>query len=314
MTEGRHVRRFLIAVVLALVAALTCVATGWPQDPIPTRTAIQDQLNAAGIAAAFRNKSMTVLVPEGEYDFVSLRIPPHVSLIADPCVTRSARLRYIGGNDAVGITIAGNNGYGSTLAGFEIVSRQPVEDFVAVKVDGTINARIAECRINLANCINSIGVQVAGRESLTVERVEARATVPVQYRWGDNLVLRDCDFGATIDEGGIRNASLPSCVLHVVGMPQQITMESCSAQGGDHLVYGEVNSNVSGQGLNIWNVRWEQSTSTDNPAKAAIHLMCYRNHLENIFVAGSRWTKRQTHFQTSNVLKRTVIGSWPVQQ
>jgi hypothetical protein len=263
----------------------------------------QLRLDAAGAIAARRNKSITVVVAEGEYSFTNLLIPPHVSLVADPATTRSVRLRYVGDGDETLFTFQGEKGYGSRLAGFTVDAWQP--RLTGIKVENAINPVIEDCRINLLG-EDSIGLHVAGRESLTTNRLELRASVPIRIDWADNCAFRDCDLGAS---GRVKD--LPNCVVHLNGPPSQITFDGSQTwQGGDHAIFGERDGVLTkGQNLNLYNVRWEQSTSRDDVTKAAIHLRFTPRGFENLVMIGCRWTDRVRGFNLAGVDGITLLGS-----
>lgn len=270
-------------------------ATAW-------QLGIQSDLNAIGKIAANRNKTLTYVIPEGEYEFESLIVPANVSLIGGSGSTRSVRLAYAGKGNQTLITL---RGYGSRFQGFDLVSKIPeAPRLTAIRLDGCLNPEIARLRVDLRG-IDCVGLDIAGKESVKVDTVELRAAVPVLYRWADNTVFRDCDLGAS---GNIER--LTDTVVLFGGMPHQVTFEGYQTwQGGKYAIFGEINSPSSGQGLNIYNLRYEQSTSKDDPKVAAVHLKFFDRHLENLLFVGCRWTDREKAFEVSNINKVTEIGS-----
>jgi hypothetical protein len=136
---------------------------------------------------------------------------------------------------------------------------------------------------------DSIGLDIAGRESIVGDCLELRATIPIKFTWGDNVYLQNLDLGC------MNNGSLfTNTVLLFTGMPHQVSLGgSFTAQGGDHLIWGEIDSPKSGQGLSLYNCRWEQSTSLGSDTKAAVHLVCSDRQLENLSFFNCRWTDRK---------------------
>lgn len=259
---------------------------------------LQARLDAAGKLASDRNKSVTVVVEEGEYDFVTLRVPPHVSLVATQEATRSVRLRYVGDGDQTLITVA--NGYGSRISGFEITTKNQAPRCIGISFEGSINAELNNVRINLQGQ-DTVGVRIKGRESITLSRLESRATVPVEYVWGDNICFRDCDLGC---DGPA--ATLPSTVILLTGMPNQLIFDgSQSWQKGKYAIYGRINAQKSGQGLNINNLRYEQSTATDEPA---IDIEFQDRYMESLTITGSRWTDRLNGIKIVNKRFLTTLS------
>lgn len=257
-------------------------------DDTEFQSAFQDALNQAGEIARRKNKTVTLVVAPGEFDFVELKIPQHVSMIADPPVARSTRLRYIGGNGKTWIEL-GKGGYGSTMAGFELVDATgQASDCTAIDTNGAINPRLSDLRI-VQKGADCVALYLKGRESIIVERCELRSSVPVRYGWGDNICLSHSDLGAS---GNVRD--YPSAVFWMENNPNQITLDgSCTAQGGDYLVYGRTDEPRTGQNLLIIGCRWEQSTSTDDPEKYAIDIACNNRAFENLTLIGCRWTQRK---------------------
>ena len=268
---------------------------------------VQAQLDSAGEIAKRRNKSITVVVAEGEYEFTSLSIPPHVSLVASPDVVRSVRLRYTGGSDSVAIHLKGDLGYGSRLSGFEIIPKdQSVARVTAIKLTNCINPEISRVRVDFRGQ-DCIALDHGGRESLSVDTVEFRASLPVLHRAGDNASFHNCDFGAS----GNCSADFPSAIVRLDQVPHQMQFSGYQTwQGGDHAIFAELNSVPSkGQNLNLYNVRWEQSTSRDDPTKAAIHLRFTPRGIENLVLIGCRWTDRARGFNLAGVDGITLLGS-----
>lgn len=264
---------------------------------------VQAELNALGKIAKNRNKTLTHRIPEGEYDFESLMIPGNVSLIGGSGASRSVRLRHVGNGDQTLITIGA--GYGSLIQGFEILARShDLSRMTAFRFNGSLNAEISRVRVDLRG-IDCVGVELAGRESIKLDTVELRASNPILYRWGDNCVFRNCDLGAS------GNCSrLVDTVVSIQGMPHQLIFDGYQTwQGGKHAIFGEVDSPTSGQGVNVYNLRYEGSTSRNDPEVAAIHLKFLDRHLENLLVVGSRWTDRLRAFNVQNINNVTQLAS-----
>lgn len=293
-------KMLIYAAVLLLLFVLWCLG----QDSTPWQLETQAKLDEAGRRAVLMNKSETVVIPSGRYEYVRLRIPGSVALVFGAgWASREGDLIYVGKGDEEGsITLAA--GYGTCLAGCQIRGRTQQEPRVtAILVENVTNGIVANVRVDLRG-IDCQGLVSAGKESLSLYRCELRASNPLAYRWGDNVWARDLDLGCSgkVDD-------LPSTVVRFDGMPHQVTIDGCTAQGGDHLVWGEVDSEGSGQGLNLFNVRWEQSTSTQSSDKAAIHLRFLNRRLENLLIVGSRWTDRKRAFNTTGITQTTVTGS-----
>lgn len=263
-------------------------------------SSLQDRLDAAGKIAVAQNKSITVVVEEGTYDFVTLRVPPHVSLVATQEATRSVRLRHIGDGDQTLILVAGNEGYGTRISGFEILATAP--RCVGIEFEKTINAELNNVRLVLKG-EDSVGVRVKGKESISLTRLESRATVPVEYVWGDNIAFHDCDLGCMNNGKNLKNT-----VVLITGMPNQVIFDGSQTwQGGDYAIYGEVTSAKSGQGLNVYNMRYEQSTSLTKDIPA-FYLNFKDRHLETFLLMGCRYTDRKFGAELTKIGKTTAIG------
>jgi hypothetical protein len=315
-------RRHAVGITLTAIAAILlwaflargCYAQDGAQsvvEPIPLITGwqnqIQDRLDAAGKIAAAGNRSIVVTEQPGKYEFVSLDIPPHVFLVFGTGeASREGDLVYVGGDNPSAPLITVRGGYSTGLAGCQIRTKRANEaNVVGIKVENAINSVIRNVRVDLKG-VDCIGVQIAGRESFTISRLESRASVPIQILWGDNLALRDCDLGASG-----RVELLPNACVHLLGAPHQITFDGSQTwQGGDHAVFAEVSGvAVKGQNLNLYNVRWEQSTSRDDASKAAIHLRFTPRGFENLVLIGCRWTDRARGFNLAGVDGLTILGS-----
>lgn len=295
--------------VFVLLIGITCgqvepipLTTGWQEQ-------IQAQLNLAGIKAAFRNKNVTVTVPEGEYEFVSLRIPPNVSFIADPNVIKSVRLRYIGGDDATLITVG--SGYGTTVSGFEIRSKTERRKLVGLRFDRSVNAELSRTRFDFYGYEDCVGFEIGGRESIVVEKVEARCTIPFRYLWGDNCVIRDFDAGSatTMEQKMAMNHELPSTVIHLLSVPNQLIFEGYQTwQGAERAMLGKSTSDVGGQLLIVRNMRYEQSLSTQNSDIPAFDFS-FRKPLEMFVLDGCRHTTRLFAMKLYGVWNMEKAGS-----
>lgn len=288
------VRELLIALIAMLAVALFFELARAQDEvapipgPVTWQTAIQAEMDEANrVSKRLFGLTQTVYVEPGAYDLVGITVPGNVILQAGDGNGIEADLVYVGRGDETVVTVKG--GYSTGLRGFRIrTKRQNEPRVVGVKVDDVTNGLAENIRIDLRG-VDCVGVQIAGRESLTLRRLEARASVPIRYEWGDNIAFHDCDLGAT---GNVESG--PSCIVHLAGMPHQITCDGSQTwQGGDHAVYGVVDSATTGQGLNLYNVRWEQSTSTNDPAKYAIQIRCVNRAFESLMLVGCRWTNRR---------------------
>lgn len=280
----------IYAILFVLALATWCLGQDSAISSTPWQVEVQARLDAAGKTAAAANRSIVVTEQPGRYEFVSLDIPPHVFLsFGTGHASREADLVYVGGDNPAKPLITVRGGYSTGIAGCQVRDKtNSRSNLVGIRVDDAINPAIQNIRIDLRGK-DTIGLQIAGRESLTISRLESRASVPIQYLWGDNIACHDCDLGAS---GNV--ADLPNCVFHVAGMPHQITFDgSCTAQGGDHFAFGVINDARTGQGLNIYNLRYEQTTARDDAAKYAIDLTFRNRAMENLLLVGCRWTDRK---------------------
>lgn len=259
----------------------------------PWQAHVQQQIDELAEISLRKNKTITLEIPEGEYDFYSLRVKGHVSLKFGSGYSRSVRLRYIGKGDQTLITLP--NGYGNTISGLELLSKSHVRNLVGVRFEGTINGAFENARIDLRG-VNNIGIQIAGRESLVIQRVEARAAIPLHYVMGDNIIFRDLDLGSitrTNPELYVAE-NFPQAIVLLHNMPNQLRFEGYQTwQGGKHAVYGKINSRYTGQNLSLSNVRWEQAYLPDEEGTYAIHLEYLDRALENFSISDSRWTTRK---------------------
>lgn len=272
---------------------------------MPTQFQIdtQAELDRLGIRAKASNKSLTLTIPEGAYDFEQLRIPAHVSMVASSNAPRSVRLRYVGSGNETAIEVSG--GYGSLVSGFEILSQKPVPNLTAFSFRDCKNSSFENSRIDIRG-VDNIGVSLNGRESLKLECVESRASVPLVYSWGDNSVIRDADLGCSGN-----NQDLPSTVVWITGMPANLTFDGYQTwQGGQRAMYGVVQKPNKGQAICIYNLRYEQSSALDDPTKAAIDLTFGDRAMENLVIIGSRWTVRKAGIRTQGVDQLTTMGSF----
>lgn len=260
-------------------------------ESTPWQLETQAKLDAAGVIAKKGNRNISVVIEPGRYEFVTLRVPPHVVLVGGTgwgaC---ECDLVYVGSGTDTCITVDGGGGYSSGIVGFKIRTKFNNEpNLVGLRIDKSINGFAANMRIDLRGK-DCIGVQVAGQESLTFSRIESRATIPVQYLRGDNISFSNCDFGASPTSG-----VFPSTVLHLAGLPHQITFDGSQTwQGGDHAVYGDIgDERTTGQILSLYGVRWEQSTSVDDPGKPGILIECDGRSFEGLIQIGCRWSARK---------------------
>lgn len=266
-----------------------------PLSTTPWQESIQAEINAAAWKSSWSNLTVTVTIPEGVYEFVSLVIPGHVYLRGTG-EGRSVRLRYVGEGNATLVTLL--PGYAKGLSNIEILSKNPdAPNLTAVSIEGAINSEIRNFRFAHRGP-DSTGIAIKGRESTVVSDVDVRCTTPIRYAWGDNIQYHNCDLG-----------SYGRSVVVIEGMPNQITFDGYQTwQGGESAVYGVVDSPRTGQGLNIYNLRYEQSTGRDTVA--AIDLRFVNRGLENLVIMGSRWTDRKYSFDTRGVQRLTVLGSY----
>lgn len=277
-----------------------------PPASTPWQLETQAKLDEAGKTAAAGNRSVAVIIPPGRYELVTLKIPANVALVfGTGLAIREGDLVYVGSGGDVVLSMEG--GYGTTVAGCQIRSKRGDEQSVTgIRVSNVVNGLIANVRVDLRGA-RSTGLVISGRESMVVSRAELRAATPFRYEWGDNCSFRDLDLGCTGNE--VEGGSPAACVL-IRGMPHQLTFDGSQTwQGGDHAVWGEVASPISGQNLNIANMRYEQSLSAADPNKAAIHLRFTDRKLENLLIVGSRWTDRKRAFNTYGITQTTVSGS-----
>lgn len=273
------------------------VATSWQLET-------QERLEAAGRLAKATNRSVVVSQPPGKYEFERLEIPPHVSLIFGRGVSREADLVYVGTGYQTCVWMRPDRGYGSRLAGCQIRSSDPTAPRVTgIRVEGCINPVLQDVRVDLRG-VDCVALDLAGRESIVGDRLELRATVPIRLGWGDNIHLRNLDCGCM--NNGVQ---LPNTVMLLTGMPHQVSLGgSFTAQGGDNLIWGEIDSPKSGQGLSLYNCRWEQSTSLTSETKAAVHLVCSDRQLENLSFFGCRWTDRKYAWNVYGVDTTSQFG------
>jgi hypothetical protein len=270
----------------------------------PWQLETQARLDEAGRVAALQNKSVTVQVDSGQYEFVSLSIPGNVRLqFGTGGASREGDLIYVGDGDSTLITL--QSGYATSAAGFQLRTKRGVEpNLIGIDIRDVINGGCENVRVDLRGT-DTVGLRVAGRESLVVSKAEFRASVPVLYEWGDNIAFHDLDLGCNSKGDKLKNA----CVLFR-GMPHQVVFDGSQTwQGGEHAVFGEISTPSSGQGLNLYNLRYEQSTSTQNPNKAAIHLWFTDRKLENLLIVGARWTDRKNAMSLLGITQITTIGS-----
>ena len=302
------------AFLLGLVLAPSCLGQESVVPATPWQTETQRALDSLGIKAAFRNKSYTLVIPEGEYEFVSLRIPKNVSLIASPTTTRSVRLRYVGTGDSTLVTL---QGYGSRFSGFDLIAKDQKDPrLVGVKVDKALNAEVD--RIRFAHYgVDTQGIVIAGQESITVQKCEFRCSVPVSYVWGDNVVFRDMDIGGATSAESLAsmNDQFPSAVVWLQGIPNQVVFDGSQTwQGCAHAIFGEIDSQQTGQNFNIYHLRYEQTMTAADKATPAVDLKFADRGFENLVFVGCRWTDRVNGFDISGPPNRfvprvTIIGS-----
>lgn len=264
---------------------------------------IQQLLNDASVTAKARNKTITASIPEDEYTILEgLVIPGNVSLIGGSGLPRSARITYRGSENASIINMQG--GYGSCLRGFEILSIAQ-RDITAIQINDAINCQVSNIRVDLRG-IDNIGCNISGRESVSLQNTELRASNPLQYAWGDNVCITNADLGCS----GLVQKLIDTCV-QIYSIPSQITFDGYQTwQKGKHAIYGVVSNSVrTGQGLNIYNLRYEQSTTIDDANTPAVFLSFNKN-LENLLFSGCRWTVRKNAMKLTGVLNTTRVASF----
>lgn len=332
-------REFLIFV--AFIAAAAAAQLAFSQDgaqsvleqqhatgtlePIPVSTFWQQEtqakLDAAGKIAGPGNRNVSVVIEPGRYEFVSLRIPPHVSLVFGTGLSpREGDLVYVGNGGDTCITVDGDGlegtskGYGMTLAGCQIRPKNPnVAMVCAIKVEAGLNCKVANVRTDFRG-VDCAGLIVDTQESLVVERCELRAAMPVIYERGDNVVFRDMDLGANGNAVyGI------DAVVTLKRNPHHVVFEGSQTwQGGTYAIRGVTSDNGTGQGLILNNVRWEQSTANREPG---ILIECENRAFETLTQINCRWSPR---WNTATVVtypegsaltpKQTEIGCMKIQR
>lgn len=253
---------------------------------------LQELLNDKGEWAYRRNKSVTHTIAEGEYvTRQGITIPQHVSLVAEHEACRTVRITYRGpGNEPV-LTVAG--GYGGRVSGFEILSH--ADGVTGILVSRLINGEIRNCRVVLYGT-DCVGMNVVGQESITTEKCELRAAVPLIYDKGDNIVFRDMDLGAasTPADKSAKNKTLPSCGVYFRGNPHHVVFDgSLTIQGGDTAILGDTDAIYTGQGLRIENMRYEQSLSYRNAFIPPILFNCHNRGFESFTLINARISHRR---------------------
>lgn len=250
----------------------------------------QAKLDAAGVIARHGNRNVAVTIEPGKYEFYSLRIPPHVMLVGGSgWGSREVDLVYVGNGGDTCVTLDG--GYSTGFVGCQIRSKKlDADTLVGAYVNGCINPVVQNLRVDFRGT-ETAGIVIAGRESVVVSRCEFRASAPVIYSWGDNVVFRDMDLGCT----GESVVTLRSNPHHVVFDGSQ------SWQGGTYAIRGVTSDERTGQGLAIYNLRYEQTTATNEPG---ILIECNGQAFEALTEVNCRWTKRQN--------PATVVISNPV--
>lgn len=264
---------------------------------------IQQLLNDASLVAKSRNKTITVSIPEDEYRINDpIIMPSNVSLIGGSGLPRSARITFTGVDNSTIISMQG--GYGSCFKGFEILSLAQ-KDVTAIQVNDAINCQISNIRVDLRGTDN-VGCHIAGRESVSLQNIELRATNPIQYGWGDNVCITNADLGCS----GVLSKLIDTCV-QIYSIPHQLTFDGYQTwQKGKHAIYGVVsNATGTGQNLNVYNLRYEQSTSINEPNTPAVYLSFNKN-LENLFFSGCRWTVRKNGMKLIGVINMTRTASF----
>lgn len=288
-------------------------------EALTTVSELQEHINAAASKASALNMTQTVVVPDGSIirsdPGQTLTIPSSVVVTSETGTVRSWRLIFMNpAKNAVLVEFVGDS-YGAGFFGADI----RVNPYEAGCITGcktatkTKNATIRHIRFEHRG-MDVFGLHVRGHESLTVEKCEFRCSVPVVMEGGDNHVLRDMDLGTSVTEDQRvqqHSGNLPCTCIWIKSMPNTWVFDGSQTwQGGDHAVFGEVNSAKSGQNLSLYNFRYEQSLSRDSDDLRAIDLRFTGSHLERLLICGSRWTQRKKGFYVINCLDVEHIASW----
>lgn len=176
-----------------------------------------------------------------------ITLPPGISI---KC-SHQARLTYTGLKSGPIVSLTG--GYWSQLCGVQIRSRKAVDDLVGVRVDvSCIDPVIKNVSVDLIGRDN-FGFDIAG-EAAKLKHCRAKCDYPLLYAGRDNHRYEDLYL---ISTGR-------TCVL-LEKMPHQLTFDGSQRwAGGRHAIYGLIEEPRVGQWLNVRNMRYEQTTGTDD--------------------------------------------------
>ncbi len=256
---------------------------------------LQSQLDLAGATAIRQNKNITVRAAEVVIPFDKpLRVPSHVSLVSAGEGIRPTVLFYVGKQTSVPlISLEGNQSYGRSFGGFDLqIQDSTLPNMTALRSTGNINSTIRDFRFSHYG-VDCWGIVINDIESTTVEKVDVHCASPLSIWSGDNHAFRDMDLGASTDDRVI-NQQLPAACVWIAGMPYHWIFDGSQTwQGGQHAIYGRVTSPNTGSGLFLHHVRYEQSTSSTDPHRAAVDLRFLEKQLECLLIGpGCRFTDR----------------------
>lgn len=312
---------WLIAISILAIASTAPESLG-QREPIPSIVETQsaeaasevlERIDQAATIAREQNKTISVIVEEGVYRSpIPLRIPSHIAVTTASGATRSWRWIYTGPATSDPLVELTGNSYGATIRGLDLRVADPeLSDLVGIRVGGQVKNATIENVVFTHKGRDCIGLEIRGHESLTVEKVELRCSVPLVIAGGDNHVFRDLDIGSAVTEEqriAWHSGRFPATCVWLQGMPNQWTFEgSFTAQGGDHAFYGRVESPKTGQVLRIEGLRYEQSLSNDSEELRAVDLEFTDRALERLVLIGCRWGGNR-----KKGLK--VIGCWDVER
>lgn len=302
-----------------LAGAVAKAAESQSAAEVLTLSDLQEMIDAAAARSAELALAVPVIVPDG----CIIRGQPGETLIwrASTVIRtasgdlRSGRIVFTNPEPGAVLIQGVGDSYGAGFKGFDLrCNPADASDFTFIQTGRQQkNATIANLRIEHRGK-DVLGLVVDGQESLTVEKVESRCSVPVVLWRGDNIAIRDGDFGTAATEEAratMHSGKYPCTCIWVRGMPNSWTFDGSQTwQGGDHAVFGEVESATSGQNLNLYNFRYEQSLSRASDDKRAIELRFTGAHLERVLIVGSRYTDREKGLYVTGALQVEWIGSW----
>ena len=300
-------------IAISIAVAATCL----PAAGQVTGDELQAMADKAATMARETNMTAAVMIDEGTIVRLdhgqTVTIRSHVFLTTRSGVDRSWRI-VADPRDGQTIVRFTGDSFAAGIRGVEIRCRSTVVAGVtAIRFDGGCkNPLLENCRVDMWRLQDCIALDLAARESATVRRLTARASVPVRIKGGDNHHLSDLDLTAatTPEHREAMHALLPSTCVWIDAMPNQWTLDgSFTAQGGDHAIFGRVASQKTGQVLRIEGLRYEQSLSRSSNADRAVDLVFSERPLERLVLIGCRWTDRQKGLYATGVRSVTRIGS-----